>query len=61
VTRGAIRASAARQRKHHGKGLFLFALLLLLAWLTVLPWILVDSDVPLTAPPSTLAEPSSLQ
>ncbi|CAN7595907.1 hypothetical protein LJR143_004242 [Pseudoxanthomonas sp. LjRoot143] len=48
-------------RKPAGKGVFLFALLLLLAWLCALPWILVDSDVPLTAPPLLLVDPAPPQ
>ncbi|MBD9471160.1 hypothetical protein [Pseudoxanthomonas sp. PXM01] len=48
-------------RKPAGKGVFLFALLLLLAWLCAVPWILVDSDVPLTLPPLMLADPSPSQ
>jgi len=54
VTREAVTVSRMRPaRKPAGKRAFLFALLLLLAWLCALPWILVDSDAPLSIPPLT--------
>lgn len=48
-------------RKPFGKALFLFALLLLLAWICGLPWILVDSDPPLTRPLPMLVDPAPTQ
>lgn len=62
MTREAVTVPRIRSaRKPAGKGVFLFALLLLLAWLCAVPWILVDSDVPLTLPPLMLADPSPSQ
>lgn len=59
MTRGPVSGSGLRStRKPAGKGAFLFALPMLLAWLCALPWILVDSDMPLSTSPPVLADPT---
>ncbi|MDR7068333.1 hypothetical protein J2X02_001150 [Pseudoxanthomonas japonensis] len=59
MTRGSVAGPGLRSaRQPVGKRIFLVSLTLLLAWLCALPWVLVDSDMPLTATPAAIVDPA---